>query len=117
MEKRIIRIENGIVSVPDRVEMSIAEVADLFDIYYRTTKRHIRSIEKSGVVDGDYATSCSVEGLTIYPDYYGLEMIIAVAFRVQSAKAEIFRKYIMRKVVRHDVAATLILPLQNLMFN
>ncbi|MDR2810784.1 MAG: virulence RhuM family protein [Tannerellaceae bacterium] len=117
MENRIIRIENGVVSVPDRVEMSIAEIADMFGIYYRTAKQHIRSIEKSGVVDGDYTTSCSVEGLTIHPDYYELEMIIAVAFRVQSAKAEIFRRHIMRKVVRHDVVATLILPLQNSMFN
>ena len=117
MKRKIITIENGIVSIPDRVEMSIAEIADLLGIYYQTAKRHIHSIEKSGVANNDYITSCSVEGLTIYPDYYGFEMIIAVAFRVQSAKAKMFRRYIMRKAVRHDAAATLILPLQNPMLN
>jgi len=117
MKRKIITIENGIVTIPDSVGMSIAEVADLLDIYYQTAKRHIRSIEKSGIANSDDVTSCSVEGLTIYPDYYGLEMIIAVAFRVQSAKAKMFRRYIMRKIVRHDVAATLILPLQNQILN
>ena len=117
MKRKIITIENEIVSVPDSVGMSIAEIADLLGIYYQTVKRHIRSIEKSGVANSDDVTSCSVEGLTICPDYYGLEMIIAVAFRVQSAKAKMFRRHIMRKAVRHDVAATLTLPLQNPMLN
>ena len=118
MKRKIITIsDSGVVCVPGEVEMSIAEIAGLLDIYYQTAKRYIRSIEKSGIANSDDVTSCSVEGLTIYPDYYGLEMIIAVAFRVQSVKAKMFRRYIMRKIVRHDVAATLILPLQNQMLN
>jgi hypothetical protein len=34
-----------------------------------------------------------------YPDYYGLEMIIAVAFRVQSKNAKLFRNWLVRKAV------------------
>ena len=117
MKRKIITIENGIVTIPDSVGMSIAEVADLLDIYYQTAKRHIHSIEESGVIGGNHSMNCTVEGQKVYPDYYGLEMIIAVAFRVQSAKAKIFRRYIMRKAVRHDAAATLIIPLQNPMLN
>jgi hypothetical protein len=37
--------------------------------------------------------------MTIYPDYYGLEMIIAVAFRVQSHNAGIFREWLIKKMV------------------
>ena len=94
MKRKIIRIENGTVSVPGDVRMSICEIADLFDIYYQTAKRHIRAIEKSGVAGGDYSMCCTVEGQKAYPEYYGLEMIVAVAFRIQSAKADVFRKWI-----------------------
>lgn len=93
--------------------MNIGEIAGMFDIYYPTAKRHIRSIEKSGIVSGDYSMCCSGEGMNVYPEYYGLEMIIAVAFRVRSAKMEIFRKWVMNKAVRHEVTTTLIMSLQN----
>jgi len=90
------------ISVPSETKMSISEIVDLFGIYYQTAKRHIRAIEKSGVANGDYSLSCSVEGKNIYPDYYGLEMIIALAFRVQSEKAEIFRRWVCRRAVQHS---------------
>ncbi|WP_165026992.1 virulence RhuM family protein [Dysgonomonas sp. ZJ279] len=95
--RKIIISDNGTVTVPGETKMSIAEIADLFGIYYQRAKRLIRDIEKSGVMGGDYSGGCTCEGSKIYPDYYGLEMIIAVAFRVQSAKAEIFRKRLLRR--------------------
>ena len=117
MKRKIIRIENGTVSVPDDVRMSICEIADLFGIFYRTAKINIRAIEKSNIACGDYSMCCTVEGQGVYPEYYGLDMIVAVAFRVQSAKAGVFRKWIIRKADKHDVTATLIFPLQNSMLN
>ncbi len=101
MKKKIIITENGIVSVPASTEirMTIGEIADLFGIYYQTAKKHIRAIEKSGVAGGDEKMSCTVEGMRIYPDYYGLEMIIALAFRVQTHNAKIFRNWLIRKEV------------------
>jgi len=101
-ERNIVTISgSGIVFIPalTEIRMTIGEIADLFGIYYQTAKRHIRAIEKSGVAGGDCTLSCTVEGMKIYPDYYGLEMIIAVAFRVQSPNAERFRKWLMRKAV------------------
>ncbi len=95
----ILITDTGIVTVPNEVRMTIGEIADLFDIYYQTAKRHIRAIEKSTVASGNYTMSCTVEGMKIYPDYYGLEMIIVVAFRVQSKNAEIFRNWLMKKAV------------------
>jgi predicted transcriptional regulator len=91
--------DSRVVSVPNEVRMTISEIADLFGIYYQTAKKLVRAIEKSGVADGDNSMSCTVEGMKIYPDYYGLEMIIAVAFRIQSHEAEIFRNWLVRKAV------------------
>ena len=97
--RRIIISDDGMVIVPDEVKMNIGEIADLFGIYYRTAKQYIRAMEKSGIATGDDAMGGSVEGRSIYPDYYGLEMIIAIAFRVRSPKAVVFRKWIQEKVV------------------
>lgn len=117
MENRKIRIENAVITVPSKTKMNISEIADLFGIYYHTAKKHIRAIEKLGVAGGDYSLSCTAEGSKIYPDYYGLEMVIAVAFQVQSANAEVFRKWIYRRIVRTEIPKMLMLPIQNSMLN
>ena len=117
MENRKIRIENGIINVPSETKMSITEIADLFGIYYQATKELVRDIEKLGVAGGDYSRSCTCEGSKIYPDYYGLEMVIAVAFQVQSANAAVFRKWIYRRVERTEIPKMLMLPIQNSMLN
>lgn len=117
MENRKIRIENGIITIPSETKMSITEIADLFGIYYRTAKKLIRAIEKSGVACGDYSGSCTVEGSKIYPDYYGLVMVIAVTFRVQSANAEVIRRRLFRKISKVGITEMLIFPIQNSMLN
>jgi hypothetical protein len=99
-ERSIITIsDSGVVTAPQDVKMTIDEIAYLFDMYYQTAKRHIRTIEKSAIAEGDHSMSGTVEGMTIYPDYYGLEMIVAVAFRVQSHNAKIFREWVIRMAV------------------
>lgn len=99
-EKRevIIITDNGIIAVPGNERMSVSEIADLFGIYYRTAKRHIRAIQKSNIAQGDVSMSGAVEGRNIYPDYYGLDMIIVLAFRIQSKNATLFREWLMEKV-------------------
>lgn len=96
--RKIIISDNSKITVPGETKMSISEIADLFGIYYHTAKKHIRAIEKSGFAGRDYSGSCTCEGSKIYPDYYGLEMVIAVAFCVQSANAEVMRKWVLKKV-------------------
>jgi len=108
---------NGIITVPGDVKMSIGEIAGLFGIYYRTTKRHIRAIEKSGIVRGDDSMGCVVEGRNIYPDYYGVDMIIALAFRIQSKNAEVFREWLCKKATRKDFFEMPVIPIQNYMLN
>lgn len=103
-EKReiITMTDNGIITIPNNVRMSIGEIADLFGIYYSTAKRYIRAIEKSGIVRGDDSMDCVVEGRNTFPEYYGLEMIIALAFRIQSRNAEVFRQRVLAKVGATD---------------
>jgi hypothetical protein len=99
MERKVITIpDDGMMTVPnnpDRVRMTICEIAALLGIYYPTAKRHIRAIEKSSIADGDYAMICVADGAIVRPEYYGLEMIVAVAFRVKSWQADKFRRWMM----------------------
>lgn len=98
-ERNVITIsDNETVTIPNEVRMSITEIANLFGIYYQTAKKHIRSIEKSNIATGNCSMSTSMEGMKIYPDYYGLEMILSLAFRIQSKNAQVLKKWVLVKV-------------------
>lgn len=114
---KIIITESGTVDIPSKVKMTISEIADLFDIFYQTAKREVRAIEKASIARGDSSSSYIVDGKNIYSEYYGLDMIIALAFRVQSPNADIFRGWVINKVIKSNVVTTLVLSLQNAILN
>ena len=102
MKRKIITIENGVVSVPQSGEimMTAFEIASLFDVYVRTINNHAKAILKSGVIQPDVSCPATVIGNTIMPDVFGLDMITALAFRIKSYKAEIFRNWLIKKAVK-----------------
>jgi len=101
MKRKIIRIENDIVSVPKSVEikMTASEIAFLFDVYIREIYNHAKAIMKSGIIQVDVSVPLIVIGNTVLPDVYGLEMIVAFAFRIHSQNAEVFRNWIIKKMI------------------
>jgi hypothetical protein len=115
--RRIIISDNSKITVPSETKMSISEIADLFGIYYHTAKKHIRAIEKLGVAGGDYSKSCTVEGSKIYPDYHGLGMVIAVAFRVRSANAEVFRGWLLKQIGINNLRLQTLVYSKNIFLN
>ncbi len=115
MKREIISIsDNGMVTVAGEIRMTIYEIAELFGVYCQSTKRIVRSIEKSGIADGDYSMTCTVEGLKVCPEYYGLDMVVAVAFRVQTANAKIFRAWMLRRAVASTGNTPIFLQMNNL---
>lgn len=109
--------DNGSVHVPRNVRMNIEEIAELFGIFYQVAKKNIRSIEALAICMGDQSMSGTVEGTKIVSKYYGLDMIIAIAFRVQSVKANIFHKWIIDKSTTPEVTTMPLLLMQNAMLN
>ncbi len=89
--------DNGVVSVPQKVKMRDFEIAQLFEVFNQAVRSNIRSLLKSGTIVPEYVPEVQV-GNTIVPEYYGLEMVIAIAFRVKSRKADIFRRYVMGRI-------------------
>lgn len=89
---------NGAVSVPDKVMMRDFEIAELFGVMIPAIRSNVRAILKSEVITIDTQHGGTVIGTTILPDYYGLDMIIALAFRIHSRNAGILREWILQKV-------------------
>ena len=118
MKRTIITIsDNGAVTVPGNTRMTIPEIAELLGSYSQTARRTIRTIEKLGIANGDYSMCCTVDGQKVYPEYYGLEMIIALSFRIESKNAQVFRKWLLRKLSKVEIPETLIMAIKNPILN
>lgn len=94
--------DNGTVSVPTNVQMRDFEIAELFGVMVPTIRSNIRVILKTGVATADLTNGATLVGCNILPDYHGLDMVVAVAFRIQSYKAELFRQWVMRKMMQSN---------------
>ncbi|PXV60122.1 virulence RhuM family protein [Dysgonomonas alginatilytica] len=82
------------------------EIAFLFGVHTQTINNNLRAIFKSGVLREDevsytyrYAVNSSnyTERQAVY---YNLDAIIALAYRIKSRNAEIFRKWVMDRICR-----------------
>lgn len=94
--------ENGSISIPANVQMRDFEIAELFGIMIPTVKSNLRAILKTGVVTADTTNGATLVGNNLLPDYFGLDMIIALAFRIHSWQAEIFRQWILSKALKRE---------------
>lgn len=115
MGKAIITIENGMVSVPQsgEIRMTAFEIAALFEVYVRAIDAGIKAVLKSGIVKMDFSRPVTVAGNTLMPDVYGLDMIVALSFRIESRNAEVFRKWVIRRITANPLPAKLIIQLSN----
>lgn len=107
MRREIITInENGRVSVSDKVMMQDFEIAGLFGVMISTIRSNIRTILKTGIVTGDFTNGATLVGNNILPDCYGLDMIMALAFRIHSPQTGIFRRWILEKATKVERGIT-----------
>ena len=100
MKGKIIISETGVVTIITPVLMQDFEIAELFGVMIPTIRSNIRAILKTGVVTADLTNGATLVGCNVLPDYHGLDMIVALAFRIQSPQAEIFRRWILAKATK-----------------
>lgn len=106
METQPITIENERVTIrtsADGVWLTQSQIADLFGIFTSAVSANIRSILKSGILDENCVfrrTRCRNGNLI---ERYDLEMIMALAFRLKSEKAEVFRRWIIERATKPTV--------------
>lgn len=98
MKGKIVTIsESGVVSVPDNVMMRDFEIAELFEVMMPTVRANIRAILKTDIAIADCTNGTTLVGCNVVPDYHGLDMIVALAFRIQSPRTKNFREWVLRK--------------------
>lgn len=101
MKNRVIEIDdNGMVRVPSHVSMTDFEIAQLLGLMLPTVRGCIKRLLKSRVI-----VDCSggeVHGNKIIPTHFGLDVIIAIAFQVESYQADLFRKWVIRRMAQRS---------------
>ena len=118
-DSQIITIENGIVHISLFGDswMTQHEIVGLFECFVSKVNSNIRSIFKSGVL-------CESDVCRIYHyqngnsvEQYNLEIIIALSFRIESKNAQVFRKWLLRKLSKAKIPETLIMAIKNPILN
>lgn len=83
--------------VGETVWLSLGQIADLFQRHKSVISRHIRNVFAEGELDREavvarYATT-GPDGKTYQVEHFNLDVIIAVGFRVRSARGTQFRQW------------------------
>ncbi|WP_347286015.1 hypothetical protein [uncultured Bacteroides sp.] len=115
MKRNIIEItEHGTITIPsETVWMSEAELVSLFGVIAPTICAAIKAVYKSGILK-EYETQryirlsdkCSM-------DVYSLEMVVALAFRINSYGAERVRNAVIEKLYLRKEKTSIFFSLGN----
>jgi hypothetical protein len=100
MERAIIKIsEGGTVNIPSNdVWMSEMELVELFGIIAPTLRAGIRAIYKSGVLSATTNRRCEFATPTSWATFYNLEVVIALAFRLNTYEANLIRQKVLEGI-------------------
>jgi hypothetical protein len=106
MERGKITIENGVVSVTltdgsHTVWMSVWEIARLFGVMTPTVTTCIKAILKYSVLWEADVFHCHHYDNGNSVELYNLDMITALAFRISSPNADVFRGWLMKCITVH----------------
>lgn len=119
MNRKNITIENGIVHIPQSIDvwMTQHEITDLFGCFVSKVNSNIRSILKTGVLqEVDVCRTYHYKSGN-FVEQYNLEMIVALSFLIQSKNAEVFRKWLTRKLSKSEIPEILITAIKNPILN
>ena len=97
MERAIITIsENGNVNIPSsNVWMSEMELVELFGVIAPTLRAAIRAIYKSETLCPISTQRCDLATPTSWATFYNLEVIVALAFRLNTYEASRIRQKVL----------------------
>ena len=97
MERAIITIsESGCVNIPDgNIWMSEMELVELFGVIAPTLRAAIRAICMSGMLNPATTQRYDLATLAIWATFYNLEVVIALAFRLNTYEASKIRRKVL----------------------
>ena len=100
MERAIITIsENGKVNIPSyNVWMSEMELVELFGVIAPTLRAAIKVIYKSGALCSVTTQRCDLATPQSWATFYNLEVVIALAFRLNTYEANRIREKVLESL-------------------
>ena len=100
MERAIITIsESGRVNISSaNVWISEMELVELFGVIAPTLRAAIKAIYKSGMVCPVSTQRCDLATPTSWATYYNLEVVIALAFRLNTYEASRIRQKVLERI-------------------
>ena len=116
MERAIITIsENGHVNIPSsNVWMSEMELVELFGVIAPTLRSVIKAIYKSGMLCPVSTQRCDLATPASWATFYNLEMVIALAFRLNTYEVSRIREKVLESLCqRKENGLYLLLTLDN----
>ena len=95
MNRGVITIsESGTVSMPtDTVWMTMQEIADMYNVFGCYVRKAVKAIFKDGILKEQGVRRHVRKNDRISYDVYSLELVIAVAFRIDSIESRAFREF------------------------
>ena len=105
MNRGVITIsESGTVTMPtDTVWMTMQEIADMYNVFGCYVRK---AIFKDGILKEQGVRRHVRKNDRISYDVYSLELVIAVAFRIDSIESRAFREFIMQSVIGKQTSRT-----------
>lgn len=96
MNRGVITIsESGTASMPtDTVWMTMQEIADMYNVFGCYVRKAVKAIFKDGILKEQGVRRHVRKNDRISYDVYSLELVIAVAFRIDSIESRAFREFI-----------------------
>ena len=115
MERAIITIsENGRVNIPSgNVWMSEMELVELFGVIAPTLRAAIRTIYKSGTLNPATTQRCDLVTPASWATFYNLEVVIALAFRLNTYEACRIRQKVLDSLCQRKSKKTILRILEN----
>ena len=100
MERAIITIsENGNVNIPSsNIWMSEVELVELFGVIAPTLRAAIRAIYMSGTHCHVSTKRCDLATPASWATFYNLEVVIALAFRLNTYEANLIRQKVLEGI-------------------
>ena len=117
MERAIITIsENGKVNIPSgNVWMSEMELVELFGVIAPTLRVAIKAIYKSGTLCPVSTQRCDLATPASWATFYNLEVVITLAFRLNTYEADLFRQKVLEGICqRKESEINILLSLGNI---
>lgn len=99
MERGTISISRTSVTVTGKVWMGDYDISELFGVTLSAVNSNIKAIYKSGALQQNYTYQYIRLENGNRADAYNMEMIAALAFRLNSLPAKVFRDWIVKKAV------------------